>query len=48
MIRATSIGISRLLRAIDLAYLRWALRSIDPMHPDVPYIVRQIASRSAL
>jgi hypothetical protein len=48
VIRATSSGISRLLRAIDLAYLRWALRSIDPMHPDVPHIVHAIAHRSPL
>jgi hypothetical protein len=38
----------RLLRALDLAYLRWALRSIDPSHPDVPHIVRAIANRSPL
>jgi hypothetical protein len=41
-------AITRALLALDLAYLRWALRSIHPLHPDVPYIVRQIASRSAL
>jgi hypothetical protein len=38
----------RILRALDLAYLRWALRSIDPLHPDVPHILRQIAQRSPL
>jgi hypothetical protein len=38
----------RLLRALDLAYLRWALRSIHPAHPDVPHILRQIAHRSPL
>lgn len=44
MIRA----VSRLLRALDLAYLRWALRSIDPSHPEVAQILRQIAYRSPL
>jgi hypothetical protein len=41
-------AISRALRALDLAYLRWALRSIHPLHPDVPFILRQIAHRSPL
>jgi hypothetical protein len=26
-----------------LFLLKWALREIDPMHPDVPNIVREIA-----
>lgn len=43
-----SAAITRLVRALDLAYLRWALRSIHPLHPDVPFIVRQIAHRSSL
>ena len=41
-----SRAITRLVRAIDLAFLRWALRSIHPLHPDVPFIVSQIAERS--
>ena len=43
-----SAAISNLVRALDLIYLRWALRSIHPMHPDVPHILRQIAYRSPL
>jgi hypothetical protein len=39
---------TRLVRALDLAYLRWALRSIHPLHPDVAYIRRQIEERSGL
>jgi hypothetical protein len=27
---------------IVLAYYRWAMRQIDPLHPDVPEIVRRI------
>lgn len=29
-------------RMLCIAGLRWALREIDPMHPDVPYIVRRL------
>lgn len=40
-----------LLIELRLAYLRWALREIDPMHPDLPGIVAEIrqleAERSA-
>lgn len=28
--------------AIEREHLRWAIREIDPMHPDVPMIVRRI------
>ena len=27
------------LRNAQLVYLEWALREIDPLHPDVPHIV---------
>lgn len=30
------------LRLWKLAYLRWALREINPLHPDVPAIVRAL------
>ena len=43
-----SRAITNLLRALDLAYLRWALRSIHPLHPDVPHIVSQINLRRPL
>lgn len=29
-------------REWKLAYFEWAIRSIDPLHEDVPYIVQQI------
>ena len=28
--------------ALEREYLRWALREIHPLHPDVPFIVRRI------
>jgi hypothetical protein len=28
--------------ALERAHLEWALREIDPMHPDVHYIVHRI------
>ena len=28
--------------ALEVLYLQWALREIDPLHPDVPFIVRRI------
>jgi hypothetical protein len=44
------LRIARLSPIVDLAetlYLRWALREIDPMHPDVGYIVQRLAQLSA-
>lgn len=29
-------------REIELAYLRWARSEIDPLHPDLSYIVLRI------
>lgn len=38
--------LARLLRtlpdALERAHLEWALQEIDPMHPDVPFIVRRL------
>jgi hypothetical protein len=38
--------ILRLLRlipaALERGHLQWALAEIDPMHPDVTYIVRRL------
>ena len=31
-----------LLRELELAYLRWARSEIDPLHPDLSYIVLRI------
>lgn len=28
--------------ALEREHLRWALREIHPLHPDVPFIVRRI------
>jgi len=36
-----------LLREIELAYLKWARREIDPLHKDVPYIVLRINTLEA-
>jgi hypothetical protein len=30
-------------RALDAAHLRWALEEIDPLHRDVPYILRRLS-----
>lgn len=30
------------LRLWTLAFYRWALREIDPMHPDLPHLVVRI------
>jgi hypothetical protein len=39
-----AFGIAPVLRLIQLQWYRWALREIDPMHEDVPYIVGKINS----
>lgn len=31
-----------LARELAIAYYRWALAEISPMHPDVPYIVHRL------
>jgi hypothetical protein len=33
---------SNLLRRLDNAYLQWALRSMHPLHPDMPLVFRQL------
>lgn len=44
MIRAV-IRLCRLLpAALDRAHLEWARKEIDPMHPDVGYILRRISA----
>lgn len=35
------------LRLWVLAFYRWALREIDPMHPDLPHIVVRVAELEA-
>jgi hypothetical protein len=35
-------GIAPVIDLILLQWWRWALREIDPLHPDVPRIVRVI------
>ena len=45
MIRAFIQYASMLPRALDLLHLRWGLAELskrDPLHPDVPKIVRRI------
>lgn len=36
------MGLRPLLVLMALTYYRWALREIDPLHPDVPEILRRI------
>lgn len=43
MIRAIVRLCRCLPAALDRAHLEWASREIDPMHPDVGYILRRIA-----
>jgi hypothetical protein len=35
------------VRLWKLSIYRWALREIHPLHPDVPYIVRQLRDLEA-
>jgi hypothetical protein len=35
-------GLFPIYRLAALAYYRWAIREIDPLHEDVPHIVRRI------
>jgi hypothetical protein len=30
-------------RAFERAHLQWALREMDPMHPDLPMVVRRLS-----
>ena len=39
---------NRFLIAIDVLYLRWALRKLDPLHREVPFIVQQLNARRPL
>jgi hypothetical protein len=36
------MGLQPIIRLLTLAWYRWALRQIDPLHPDVPEIVVKI------
>jgi hypothetical protein len=36
------MGLLPLFRLMALTYYRWAMRQIDPLHPDVPEIVQRI------
>jgi hypothetical protein len=29
-------------RALERAHLEWAIKEVNPLHPDVPYIVQRI------
>jgi hypothetical protein len=37
-----ALGLGPLFRLWALAWYRWALREIHPLHPDVPFIVARI------
>jgi hypothetical protein len=36
------MGLQSLLRFLALAYYRWALKEIDPRHPDLPHVMLRI------
>jgi hypothetical protein len=36
------MGLTTILRLAALLYYRWALREMDPLHPDLPDVVRRI------
>jgi len=36
------MGLLPVFRLMALAYYRWAMSQIDPLHPDVPEIVLRI------
>jgi len=36
------MGLKELLRVAELIYYRWALREMDPQHPDLPSVVLAI------
>lgn len=40
--RMNALGLGPLFRLWALAWYRWALREIHPLHRDVPFIVRRI------
>ena len=40
-------GLRPVLRELRLAYFRWALREVHPLHKDVPYIVLKIHELTA-
>lgn len=43
MIRAALRMLRALPDALERGHLRWALAEIDPLHPDVHYIVLRLA-----
>jgi hypothetical protein len=40
--RAIARLAATLPRALEALHLQWALREIDPLHPDVPWIVHRL------
>lgn len=42
LLRAFLTLLRALPAALEREYLRWALREIHPLHPDVPFIVARI------
>ena len=42
------MGLLPLYYAAALAYYRWAISEVHPLHPDVPAIVRKISELEAL
>lgn len=39
---------NRLTTFIDVLYLRWALRQMDPLHREVPFVIQQLNARRPL
>lgn len=36
------------LTYLDTLYLQWALRKIDPLHPDIPLIIQRLNEQRPL
>jgi hypothetical protein len=43
-----SLSAQRILRALDVMWLRWALRKLDPTHREVPFVIQQLNARRPL
>ena len=38
----------RFLNFLDILHLRWALRGMDPTHPDLPLVIQRLNTRRPL
>lgn len=42
MRRNNIMGLQSIFRLMALAYYHWAIREMNPQHPDVPYVVLRL------